>query len=63
MFDLELQKFCGARFFNWDLELYHEVCRNSAKYFTPCSSVSIVNFEEVNVCWGIMRIYDPVKYV
>ena len=56
MFDLELQKFCGARFFNWDLELYHEVCRNSAKYFTPCSSVSIVNFEEVNVCWGLMRI-------
>ena len=33
MFDLELQKFCGARFFSWDLELYHEVSPNSAKIF------------------------------
>ncbi|XP_065643609.1 phospholipid-transporting ATPase IF isoform X3 [Hydra vulgaris] len=28
---LELQKFCGAQFFNWDLELYHEPTDEPAK--------------------------------
>ena len=25
---------------------------NRTTYFTPCSSVSIVNFEQVNAGWG-----------
>ena len=31
-------------------------------YFTPCSSVSIVNFEQVNANWGDIAKFNTLRY-
>ena len=36
---------------------------NNFTYFTPCYSVSVVNFEHVIDGWEQEYIYDPVKQV
>ena len=33
------------------------------KYFAPCFSVSIVNFEQVNAGWGVKAVENAVTYL
>ena len=44
-------------------ELTIKIPERSLTYFTPYSSVSIVNFEQVNAGWGICRYVSSFSYI
>ena len=37
--------------------------RTTLTYFTPCSSASVVDFEQVNAGWDFPRYVKPILYV
>ena len=39
------------------IETLEQGVKNVQKFFTPCSSVSIVNFEKVNASWVRVTIF------